>query len=297
MTGRSGATAIGFIAVLMWATLGPFGVAAGPVPPFLLVSLSFAIASAIGLVLTVVEGARLAGTLVLPWPAWLLGIAGLFGYHALYFAAIQNAPPVEANLINYLWPLLIVLFSGLLPGERLRSWHVLGAVSGLAGVAVLLLGGAEQATGGGLAIGYYAAVGSALAWSSYSVLSRRLGSIPTRSVAGFCLATAILSAAVHWLTEPTVWPDGPIAWAAVVGLGLGPVGGAFYVWDHGVKRGDIQVLGASAYAAPLLSTLLLIAFGLGEGSLAVWIACLLIVGGAVAASAELWTSLLKVRRP
>src|SRR5919112_1421086 len=75
-----------------------------------------------------------------PWPVWALGIGGLFGYHALYFTALRLAPPAEAGLINYLWPLLIVLFSALLPGERINAAHVVGALLGFAGVVTLVSG-------------------------------------------------------------------------------------------------------------------------------------------------------------
>ena len=76
---------------------------------------------------------------------WAVGVGGLFGYHALYFLALRFAPPAEAGLLNYLWPLLIVLFSSFLPGERLAVHHVIGAVAGLAGTVLLLTGGACRA--------------------------------------------------------------------------------------------------------------------------------------------------------
>src|SRR5690606_27756765 len=111
------------------------------------------------------------------------------------------------------------------------------------------------------ALGYLCALGAALAWSIYSVLSRRFAAVPSDAITGFCLATAVLAGACHLMFETTVWPDTAWQWAAIVGLGLGPVGLAFYVWDIGVKHGDIQVLGAASYAAPLLSTGILIATG------------------------------------
>ena len=137
------------------------------------------------------------------------------------------------------------------------------------------------------ALGYSMAVCCALTWSGYSVLNRRFQQVPTDTVGGFCAVTAVLSLICHLLFEQTLWPEGALEWLGVIGLGLGPVGIAFFTWDYGTKHGDIQVLGALSYAAPLISTVLLIAFGKGE---ATWIAaagCLLIVGGAVLASKEL----------
>ncbi|MEO1199955.1 MAG: EamA family transporter [Pseudomonadota bacterium] len=282
---RRRATLIGFGAVLLWATLALFAAASGNVPPLQLNAMAFLIGGSLGLVMMAQRGTTRT-VLAQPLRVIAFGTIGLFGFHFLFFTAMRNAPPVEASLINYTWPLLIVVFSALLPGERLGWHHVAGALIGLAGTAILVTGG-EGPAGGGTALGYLAACGSALFWSSYSVLSRRFGHVPTDTVTLFCLSTAALSAVCHFAFETTVWPDTATEWLAVLALGLGPVGGAFFLWDHGVKSGDIQVLGASAYAAPLLSTLLLIAFGFGALTWPVALACVAITGGAVLAAKDL----------
>ncbi len=291
---RLRATLIGFIAVLLWATLALFTTATGRVPPFLLLSLTFGIAFAVSLLrwlyLARRDPAAFRRLFRQPAPVWLLGIVGLFGYHALYFTALDNAPPVEASLIAYLWPLLIVLLSALLPGERLHWTHLVGAALGLIGAGLLV----AQRGGGGVSFeaqyltGYLAALGCAFTWSIYSVLSRRFGAAPTDLVGAFCGATALLGILAHLWLEPTIWPADAGEWAAVLALGLGPVGLAFFVWDYGVKRGDIKALGACSYASPLLSTLLLILAGKAAATATVLLACALIVGGAVVASRDLW---------
>lgn len=287
LAGIRKATAIGATAVLMWATLALFTTLTGPVPPFQLVAMAFALAFLIGLVWPLSQGRSPLAPLRQAPRVWLLGVGGLFGFHFFFFVAVKFAPPVEASLVNYTWPLLIVVFSALLPGERLRWFHLAGAAMGMAG-AVLVIGGGSN----GFTIrpehaaGYAAAVCSALIWSSYSVLSRRVGNVPTDAVGGFCGATALLALLCHLTLEATVWPD-TVGWLAVLGLGLGPVGLAFFTWDHGVKRGDIRALGAFAYTAPLLSTLLLIAFGQGAFTWQVGTACALIVGGAVLAAGDI----------
>ena len=292
---RLRATLIGFIAVLLWATLALFTTASGSVPPFLLLSLTFGIAFAVSLLrwiwLARNDATAFRTLFRQPLAVWLIGIVGLFGYHALYFTALDNAPPVEASLIAYLWPLLIVLFSALLPGERLHWTHLLGGVLGLAGAMILVAqrGGGDVNFEAQYVTGYLAALGCAFTWSIYSVLSRRFGTAPTDLVGAFCGATALLGILAHTLTETTIWPADSWEWAAVVALGLGPVGLAFFVWDYGVKRGDIKALGACSYASPLLSTLLLILAGKAMASLTVLLACLLIVGGAVVASRDLWS--------
>ncbi len=285
--GRVRATLIGGIAILLWSALAILTTATGAVPPFQLVALSFALAFLLALGKWVIRGERIGRHLAQPPAVWLLGIGGLFGYHFLYFLALKHAPAVEANLINYTWPLLIVLFSALLPGERLRWWHVAGAALGLGGTALLVTGGQGVALSAEHATGYAAAVGCALAWSGYSVLSRRFGKVPTDAVGGFCGATALLAALCHLAFETTVWPTGG-EWLAVLAMGLGPVGVAFFVWDYGVKRGNITALGGASYATPLLSTLLLVAFGRAALTPTILAACLLIVGGAVLAARDLW---------
>ncbi|QYK42314.1 MAG: EamA family transporter [Paracoccaceae bacterium] len=279
---RRRATIIGFSAVLMWSLLALMTVATAPVPPFLLNALTFAVGGAVGLV-WVALGAGFGVLRQVPWPVYAFGTLGLFGYHALYFSALRLAPPAEAGLIAYLWPLLIVLLSGLLPGERLRPAHLAGALLAFGGAALLVLRGGADFTAGaapGLALAFLCA----LTWAVYSVVSRRFGRVPTESVAVFCLATAALSAVVHLLAETPAWPDGGAGWAAVVGLGLGPVGLAFFTWDVGMKKGDIQMLGVASYAAPVLSTLALVAAGRADATPTLAVAAALIAGGALLAA-------------
>jgi drug/metabolite transporter (DMT)-like permease len=289
MTTRT-ATSIGLVAVLLWSLLALFTAASGEdppfqraVPPFQLAAMTFLVGGLLGATTWL---ARPGGVKALWQPAvvWALGVGGLFGYHALYFAALRLAPPAEAGLINYLWPLLIVLFSAFLPGERLRAAHVAGALIGFAGVVALIAGrGALEARAEHVP-GYLCAFACAFVWSGYSVLSRRFGQVPTDAVAGFCLATAALSLACHLVFETTVWPLTTKQWLAILALGLGPVGAAFYVWDIGVKRGDIRLLGVASYAAPVLSTLILVVAGYEEPTLTLALACALIAAGALVAT-------------
>ncbi len=279
------ATLIGGTAVLLWATLALLTTLSGNTPPFQLTAMAFSIAFLIGLSLWRRQGGPIWRHVRLPGRVWALGIFGLFGYHFFYFMALRHAPAVEASLIAYLWPLLIVFFSALLPGEKLRWFHLVGALIAFAGAALLVTKGQGLSFEARYGLGYLAALVCALTWSTYSLLSRRLGTIPTNAVGGFCGATAMLALLCHLLFEQTVWPNG-VEWLAILLLGLGPVGVAFFTWDYGVKRGNIKVLGAFSYAAPLLSTLLLIVFGLAEPSWLLALACVFIVGGAMLAAGD-----------
>ena len=275
-------TLIGGVAILMWSSLAVLTAWSGGVPPFQLVAIAFTVVFLLAAVRWRLTGQRITSRLRQPAGAWLLGVGGLFGYHFLIFYALKNAPAIEANLINYLWPLLIVLFSATLPGESLRWRHLAGTALGLVGTGVLL--------GAGLAFrpehvdGYLAALLAAITWAGYSVLNRRFAHVPSDAVGVFCLAGAGLALVCHLLFETTVWPGDAGEWLAVLGLGLGPAGGAFFFWDHGVKHGNLRSLGAWSYTSPLMSTGLLLAAGVGTPSLRIATACALIVGGALLAT-------------
>jgi drug/metabolite transporter (DMT)-like permease len=289
MTSRT-ATLIGLTAILMWSLLAALTVGTGKIPAFQLAAMTFAIGALVGS-LTWIGRPEAIAALRQPALAWIVGVGGLFGYHALYFLALRFAPPAEAGLLNYLWPLLIVLFSSLLPGERLAPHHVIGALLGLVGTVLLFAASSGSGFAPGQLPGLIAAFVAAFVWAAYSVMSRRLKSVPTDAVAGFCAVTALLAAGVHELVEVTVWPETMGQWLAIIVLGVGPVGAAFYAWDIGMKRGDIRVLGAASYATPLLSTLFLILAGFATPSVSIAIAAVLIAGGGlIAAKDMIWKS-------
>jgi drug/metabolite transporter (DMT)-like permease len=280
------ATLIGLTAILMWSLLAALTVATGKIPAFQLAAMTFAIGALVG-PLTWIGRPEAVRALRQRPVAWIVGVGGLFGYHALYFLALRFAPPAEAGLLNYLWPLLIVLFSSLLPGERLAPHHIIGALLGLAGTILLFTGNSGSNFAPGQLPGLIAAFVAAFVWAAYSVMSRKLKTVPTDAVAGFCAATALLATTAHGLVEATVWPETPVQWLAIAALGVGPVGAAFYAWDIGMKRGDIRVLGAASYATPLLSTTFLILAGFARPSANLAIAAILIAGGGLIAAKDM----------
>lgn len=262
-------------AIVLWGTLAPLGVALQHVPPFLLTGIGLLVGSLIGVPLS---GWKLAGWRV-PLPTLALGIYGLFGFHFLLFIALRHAPPVQANLVNYLWPLGIVLMAPLfLPGMRLTALHVIAAGMGFTGAALAIVGGRELQ--GGFAWGYVLALISAFVWASYSLLSQRVPTFPTAALGLFGLVSGVLSLVCHVLLEtPTSLSSRDVL--LIIALGLGPLGGAFYLWDAALKRGDPRLIGVLSFLTPLLSTLALLWLRSEVPSASVLAAATLIVGAAV----------------
>jgi drug/metabolite transporter (DMT)-like permease len=281
-TGR--ATAIGLVAIGLWSALALSTVAAAGIPPFELLALCFGVAFASGMLVLAMQGRRAVARLRQPPGAWLLAFVSIFFYHALYFFALAAVPPAHASLIAYLWPLLIVLLSALVPGsDRLQPRHLAGAALGFAGAALIFMtrqGGPAQPV---LMAGYLAALGCAAIWSGYSVANRRYAQVPSEMLIGVCGAVALAGGAAHLLFERSVAPD-PKQWLAILFLGIGPTGLAFLAWDHATKHGNVPLLGALSYFAPLISILLLVLAGQARASVFLGVSVVLIVAGAMLAS-------------
>ena len=265
-------------AIALWSSLAPLGVKLAHIPPFLLTGLGLLVGSVIALPLAQFRLARWK----VPMPTLAVGIYGLFGFHFLIFMALRNAPAVEANLINYLWPLGMVVMAPLfLKGVSLHARHVVAALIGFAGAAIAILGrGGAVAAGGGFQAGYVMALASAFVWASYSLLTRRLPTFPTAAVGGFAAASGLLSLLCHALLEPSIVLSSQDMLLIAV-LGLGPLGGAFFLWDAALKTGDVRRIGLLAFATPILSTVLLL---ITTGQPLQWnvaIAATLVVGAAL----------------
>lgn len=262
-------------AIALWASLATLGVALADVPPFLLTGIGLLIGSLIALPLSGFDLRRWR----VPAPTLAVGVGGLFGFHFLLFLALRTAPPVQANLVNYLWPLgMVVLAPLLLPGVRLRWGHVAAAVLGFAGAAVAILGRGGELHAG-LYPGYAFALGSALVWAGYSLLTRRLPPFPTAAVGTFAAMSGLLALLCHVLLEPATALSAR-QWALLALLGLGPLGGAFFLWDAALKRGDPRRIGLLAFLTPLLSTALLMTVQRQPLNAQIALATLLIVGAA-----------------
>jgi drug/metabolite transporter (DMT)-like permease len=239
-------------AIALWASLASLGVSLTHIPPFLLTGIALIIGSVPAWPFVLRDPSQWR----IPLRTLALGVYGLFAYHFLLFIALRHAPPVEANLVNYLWPLFIVVLSPVvLPGVALRLPHVLAALLGFGGAAIAIAGGRELS--GTLAWGYLPALAAALIWATYSLLTKRVAAFPTTAIGLFGLVSGVLSLLCHVLLEPAVALQ-PRDWGLLAVLGLGPLGASFFMWDRALKLGDARHIGILSYITPLASTALLI---------------------------------------
>lgn len=277
MTSVKAATLSGLLAIVLWSSLALLTTATEGLPPFQVLGLAFGLAATFGLLRTASRRSSGWKELRQPVSALALTTTALFGYHALYFIALKRAPAVEANLLNYLWPLLIVVFAGLLPGVRVHRGQLIGTLLGLVAAVILVTHGTGVDIKREYIPGYLAALCAAVTWAAYSVLNRRHAEVPSAAITVACALVAILGASTHFAFEQSVMPSAT-QWTVLILMGLGPVGAAFLLWDHGTKHGDIALLGSLSYLAPLLSTMLLVVAGRAapHGSQAIAIALLLL---------------------
>ena len=239
-------------AIALWASLASLGVSLTHIPPFLLTGIALIIGSVPAWPFVLRDPSQWRT----PLRTLALGVYGLFAYHFLLFIALRHAPPVEANLVNYLWPLFIVVLSPVvLPGVALRLPHVLAALLGFGGAAIAIAGGRELS--GTLAWGYLPALAAAFIWATYSLMTKRVAAFPTTAIGLFGLVSGALSLLCHGLLEPAVALQ-PRDWGLLAVLGLGPLGAAFVMWDKALKLGDARHIGILSYVTPLASTALLI---------------------------------------
>lgn len=274
MTSQNRALILGIITIVCWGSLATFGNLLIHLPPFYVLGVCFLLGS--------LPAFSHVKEMFPSWKITLLGTLGYFGYHFFLFYSFRYAPAVEANLINYMWPVLMVMVTPyFFPQERLRWFHYLGAMLAVIGCGLLVFGAEVESKGEEIYLGYLLAAGAAITWPTYSISKKKLPPTSLWAVGSFCLGASLLSFFTHFLIEPRVVLQTPDALKLVV-MGLGPFGIAFYCWDKACQLGDTKILGALAYLTPVISTLGLVFFAGKTLSLSTGIAMVLIIGGASA---------------
>ena len=264
-------------AIFLWASLASLATLLSNIPPFLL--------TGIGLIIGALVSIPSLRSGLTPWKiplkTLLIGVYGLFGYHFMLFLALQTAPAVEANLVNYLWPLLIVLLSPIFTKSlSLNFRYVLAAISGFAGAVLAITYNGSGLESLSIEVGYFFALAAAVIWATYSLASTKVPRFPTPAIGLFALVSGVLAIGAHFLFEPAA-SISTADWLLLLVLGVGPLGGAFYLWDVALKIGDPRRIGLLAFLTPLLSTVLLVLVSGKPLSWQLLISAALIIGGAL----------------
>ncbi|MGM0536520.1 MAG: DMT family transporter [Pseudomonadota bacterium] len=272
------------LAVVLWALVPLLVDRAGELPPLRLSALAL-LAGALG-TLPMARGgrrrARLCGSHgVMVHVGVSLLVAGAVG---ACFASFSLAPPAEAALITYTWPVLFLLASRWLAQGNLPLATLGGALLAFSGAAVLV---APQVLAGGFSGawgGYGLALVAALCWALYSLACQvpgwRLGERMPHLLLTASVMTGVASLVLEGVSElPSPW-----ALLATAALGLGPYGIAMLAWDRAMRDPQAQRVGNLAHAVPVLATLFLVLAGVSEPDWRLPVAAVLVLAGSMTAS-------------
>jgi drug/metabolite transporter (DMT)-like permease len=251
-------TTIGALAIPLWAMWPSLALRTTAVPPLETLTLAF-LCGSISFKALQMSAAEAAPDPQRSWRAWIpaLVYAGaLSGGDVCFLLALHRIPAAQANLLVYLWPVMIVVMGAAVGLFRLRARQIFGLLLGFTGAAILIWDGHVSLAAGGIVL----ALLSGALWAGYCVF-RLLWKEPTGNLlARGCAISTVLCALLHLLFEPTVVPAAgavaAIATAGFIALGVGN-----FVWDLGFRRGDGHLLAVMAYATPLCSALLLTGLG------------------------------------
>ncbi len=272
---------LGIITIICWGSLATFGNLLIHLPPFYVLGVVFIMGS--------IPAWLRSKEMFLSLKILLLGVGGYFGYHFFLFYAFRYAPAIEANLINYLWPVIMVILTPVFFRDtKLKIYHVVGAVLSIVGSVFLVFGKGGELREENL-IGYILAFLAALTWPLYSIGKKKMPATSVWAIGSFCLVSGLLCFVVHMAIEPRVVLQFEDAWKLLL-MGIGPFGIAFYCWDVALRFGDSRVMGALAYLTPVLSTLGLVIFAGQEIKSTTFIAMILIIGGASAGLLDFFPS-------
>lgn len=208
----------------------------------------------------------------------VLGFTGMFLYSALYYFGLMQMSAQEACIVNYLWPMMLVLFSCLLLKEKLTMMKIVSMVCSFIGI-VILSSGSPASADGNRAAGILCCMLAAAFYGLFSVLNKKADYDQSLSMMVFWLTTALCALAAGLAGESWV-PLGGVQWLGMLWLGAVINGAAYLTWALALKEADNTASVANlAYLTPFLSVVISAIF-LNEGfQPRAFIALIFIVGG------------------
>lgn len=221
-----------------------------------------------------------------PWFVWLIGVLGVCGSDVAYVSAVKFAPPAHVDFIDYLWPFFVIIFSSILPKEKLTPQHVIAGGLGFFGVFLMLTGGQLNLNilQGEYFVGYMFALTAALVWSLYTIATRWYQEMPIEIVGMYCGIGAFIALGLHCHYETWVVPT-PFEGLLVFFLGLAS-GVAYIFWTYATQKGNFRLLGVLAYFTPVISMSFLVGCGKEPMSTVLILACMLVISGVIIGSID-----------
>ena len=275
------ATIIGQLGLLMWGLLAVFTVVVTNIPTFEILSIVFTVSFITGIAYSYIKGEE-NPIKKHPKYMWFIGFLGIFCNDALYIQSFKYAPPEQADLINYLWPLMVILFSSVLPKEKFLIKYVISAVIAFTGIYLLLCGG--EGFHYEFLPGYGFAFLAASCWAIFTLFSR--GNNQNKSIAVtaiYCGIAAVGSFVSHCVSEVFIMPTLSQSIILVI-MGVTTHSLAYIFWDFGIKKGNFRLLSILSYANPIISIFFLVLLGFAPYSNNLLIAAVLVfIAGVISA--------------
>ena len=212
-----------------------------------------------------------------------LGFLGLFMYSALYYFGITQLTSQEACILNYLWPIMLVLFSCIILKEKLTVIKAVAMLCSFAGI-IILSTGSGTASGEKAVAGIVSCIVAAACYGLFSVLNKKADYNQNIAMMIIWLTTAVCSAITGAFTEEWV-AIRPTQWLGLIWLGVVIDAVAYLLWAIALRGAENTAKIANlAYLTPFLS-LIVSAIVLDEKiTLRSLTALVFIVGGIVVQS-------------
>ena len=192
-----------------------------------------------------------------------LGFLGLFLYSAFFYYGLARMTSQEACILNYLWPLMIVLFSCLLLGEELTRQKLLAIGISFAGVVLVMVGGVDENFSAEKIWGALSCIVAAACYGLFSVLNKMLRLEQKSAMMIIWATTAIFAGAFGYFFEEWTLPSlGEIFGLLWLGILIDAV--AYLTWALALeKTANVAWTANLAYLVPILA-ILISTFAFGE---------------------------------
>jgi len=267
------ATFVGYGSIILWSLSGILTAAVSGVPTFEVLTIAFGISFLLSSLGWSFWGSY--KNLKRPLYTWILGVIGIFGSEAFYVAAFKYAPAAHVDLINSLWPILVVICSIFIPNEKFVARYLVASIIGFFGVYFIIFGNQPWVSIGlSHSLGYLLALVGACFACLYTLTSHRYCDTTIETTTVYAAACTIFSWILHFKFEQTIAPTS-MEWMTMIVMGLLTQGLAYILWNHGVRYGNYRLLSILSYSSPIISILLLIIFGFADFTLELLVASIL----------------------